>query len=309
MDLVIKEVEYAFKLHGKNQTIMPPKVYLYLNKYKGDFRAMPAYVNKSSGLKWVNVHPDNPIRQNLPTVMAIIIYSDPDTGFPLAIMDGTVITKYRTGAAGAVASKYLARKESKFLGLVGCGAQAQSQMEAISRFYKFDQICVYSIDEDLIDKFVEKNINYRARKASLEEAVACDIVSTTTPVREPIISRDLVKEGTHINAIGADAAGKEELDPTILNEAKVVVDEINQASHSGEINVPISKGLFQPKDIFATLGEVVAGLKTVRTGNEITVFDSTGLAIQDVATAKLIYEKAKSLGIGIEIDMLGMERM
>lgn len=307
MDMVIQAVENAFRQHGRGKTIMPPKIYLYLDKHKGDFRAMPAYVNKSAGVKWVNVHPNNPTEKNLPTVMATIIYSDPDTGFPLAIMDGTVITNYRTGAAGAVASKYLARKDSKSLGLIGCGAQAQTQVEAISRIFALDEVCVYSKRESSVDKFINKNSHYKARKASLKEAASCDIVCTTTPVRKPIVSRSLIKEGTHINAIGADAAGKEELDPLILKEAKVVVDDIHQAVHSGEINVPITKGLFKPEDVCATLGEVVVGLKKVRTGNEITIFDSTGLAIQDVSTAKVIYEQAKQLGIGTELDMIGLK--
>jgi len=304
MDMVIKAVEDAFRLQGRGKTIMPPKIYLHLDEYNGDFRAMPAYVNESAGLKWVNVHPNNPAGQNLPTVMATIIYSDPGTGFPLAIMDGTLITNYRTGASGAVASKYLAGKDSRSLGLIGSGAQAQSQLDAVRRVFGLNEVCVYSKNLSSANAFVEKNTRHGARTTSLEEAAGCDIVCTTTPVREPIVYRTMIKEGTHINAIGADAPGKEELDPLILKEAKVVVDDIRQAVHSGEINVPVSKGFFAPEDISATLGEVVAGFKRIRTGNEITVFDSTGLAIQDIATAKIVYEQAKQRGIGCELEMI-----
>lgn len=307
MDMVISAVENAFRLHGGGETIMPPKIYLYLDEYQGDFRAMPAYVDESAGVKWVNVHPNNPVEKDLPSVMATIIYSDPDSGFPLAIMDGTVITNFRTGAAGAVASKYLARRDSKSLGLIGCGAQAQTQLEAISRAFDLEEVFVYSRNRSSVDRFVDRNSRYKARKASLERAASCDIVCTTTPVRKPLVTRRMIRDGTHINAIGADAAGKEELDPSILKEAKVVVDDIHQAVYSGEINVPISKGLFSPDDIFATLGEVVAGLKRVRIGNEITVFDSTGLAIQDIAMAKVVYDKAKQCGMGTELDMIGLK--
>jgi alanine dehydrogenase len=132
--------------------------------------------------------------------------------------------------------------------------------------------------------------------ASMQEAAAADIVCTTTPSREPIVKKEWIKPGTHINAIGADAAGKEELDPALLKAAKIVVDSWAQASHSGEINVPFSKGLIKQSDIYAELGEIVVGKKTGRTSNaEITIFDSTGLAIQDISVAKYVYDKRMQL--------------
>ena len=304
MDMVIEAVEEAFEEYGKGRTIMPAKIYLPLEQYQGDFRAMPAFVGGSAGLKWVNVHPRNRIKTGLPTVMAVIIYSDPETGFPLAIMDGTIITNYRTGAAGAVASKYLARKESRSLGLVGCGAQAQTQLEAISKFFDLGIVRIFSPSQDCMNAFVAKNKEFYPEKTSLEEAVNSDIVCTTTPVKNSIVNREWIKEGTHINAIGADAKGKEELDPAILLIAKVVVDDIAQASHSGEIHVPIAKGIYRKENVYAALGEIVAGTKPGREGDEITVFDSTGLAIQDVATAEVIVEEAKRLGVGSEIDLV-----
>ena len=128
----LKAVEEAFRAYGRGRVMMPAKIYLQLDKYRGDFRAMPAYVGgvEAAGLKWVNVHPGNR-RFGLPVVMAVMIYSDPRTGFPLSIMDGTVITSMRTGAAGGIAAKYLARKSSRAVALVGCGAQARTQLEAL----------------------------------------------------------------------------------------------------------------------------------------------------------------------------------
>jgi len=141
--------------------------------------------------------------------------------------------------------------------------------------------------------------------ASVQECVAgADIIVTTTPSRKPLVRSSWVKDGAHLNAIGADAPGKEELDPTILKRARVVVDDLEQASHSGEINVPIAKGLFKLKDIYATLGEIIAGKKKGRTSpREVTVFDSTGLAIQDTAIASFIYKAAlkKKLGRWINV--------
>jgi alanine dehydrogenase len=139
-------------------------------------------------------------------------------------------------------------------------------------------------------------------KKSIREVCDCDILVTTTPSREPIVMNQWIAEGTHINAIGADAPGKEELDPKILKRAKIVVDDLPQASHSGEINVPLAKGLISEKDIFGELGEVVTDRKKARTkDSDITVFDSTGLAIQDVATANLVYQKALKENIGIKL--------
>ena len=130
--------------------------------------------------------------------------------------------------------------------------------------------------------------------ASIQEATQSDIVITTTPSREPIIRRAYIRPGTHINAIGADAEGKQELEPDLLKSAKIIVDDITQASYSGEINVPLSKGFIDAADIYSTLGEIVANHKKGRENDEeITIFDSTGLAIQDVACANLVYQKAE----------------
>ncbi len=136
------------------------------------------------------------------------------------------------------------------------------------------------------------------------EVCDCDILVTTTPVKSPVVKAGWIREGTHINAIGADAAGKEELDPMILKNAKVIVDAIQQASHSGEVNVPISTGIFSVNEIYAELGQVVSGIKQGRENNsDITVFDSTGLAIQDVVTADLAYQRALESKVGLELEL------
>jgi alanine dehydrogenase len=139
-------------------------------------------------------------------------------------------------------------------------------------------------------------------KRTIKEVCDCDILVTTTPSREPIVMDEWIAEGTHINAIGADAPGKEELDYRILRRARVVVDDLSQASHSGEVNMPLSKGLLSANDIFCELGEIITGKKKARTkDSDITVFDSTGLAIQDVATANMVYQKALKENMGIRL--------
>lgn len=305
----ISAVEYAFRQMGRGKAQIPAKIYIYIDKYNGDFRAMPAYIDGLNlcSIKWVNVHPDNK-KLGLPTVMAIIILSDPKTGLPLCIMDGTYATQLRTGAAGAVAAKYLARKGLSRIGLVGCGAQARSQLLCLNEIFMIKEVKVWGHKESLTKKFA-KNMQTLPFKINIAKDIrSCvedaDIIVTTTPTRKPLVKSEWISKGMHINAIGADSKGKQELDPSILKKAKVVVDNWEQASHSGEINMPISKGIISKKDIYADIGEIVSGKKKGRTNNEeITVFDSTGLAIQDLAIANLIYKKAlkKKKGTWINI--------
>jgi ornithine cyclodeaminase/alanine dehydrogenase len=143
------------------------------------------------------------------------------------------------------------------------------------------------------------------RVVGLQEASGADIVCTSTPVRAPIVKREWLKPGAHINAMGADAPGKQELDPRILTDGRVFIDDTEQATHSGEVNVPLHDGLFKEEQIAGTLGEVVAGRKPGRTGDEITVFDSTGLALQDVALARALYDVALQRGVGQQLDIVG----
>jgi alanine dehydrogenase len=287
---VIKAVEQAFRDWTAGKAAMPAKSYVRVEK--GDFRAMPAALPGSAGLKWVNVHPENPA-QGLPTVMAVLILNDPATGYPLAVMDATDITAYRTGATAAIASKYMARRNAHTLGIIGAGRQAYTQAEAHAQLFDLKAVKIYDMVPANADKTAGVLSRYKASAASLEEAAGCDIVCTVTPTREPVIKKEYIYPGTHINAIGADAAGKEELEPALLKGAVVVVDDLKQASGSGEINVPLARGLFSVSEIYATLGEIISGKKPGRpNAKAVTIFDSTGVAIEDVAVARLIYDKA-----------------
>lgn len=309
MKEIMDAVENAFRAKGLGRVQMPMKTYVVFPN--GDFRTMSSYMPdlEMACVKIVNVHPNNPEKYGLPTVMATIILIEPETGRPLAIMDGTLITNMRTGAAGGVAAKYLARKDSRIIGMVGAGAQARTQLLALNEVFKIEEVrvCAKTISE--CEKFA-KEMEYLGLKilikSSIKEAVeGCDILVTTTPVTQPIVKNEWISEGMHINAIGADAPGKEELDPDILKRAKVVVDDYDQACHYGELNVPVSKGIFKREQIYAELGEIIAGKKAGRISEEeITVFDSTGLAIQDLATATLVYEKSKKTGLLNEVELL-----
>ena len=299
MGAALEAVEYAIKVNAEGRAIMPPKLYLNIPSGQGDFRAMPAYIGGTAGIKWVSVYPNN-YRRNLPTVLATIMLCDPNTGCPLVIMDGTYITAIRTGAVGGLAVKYLGRKDSSIIGMIGAGEQAKTQLLAISEVLpKIKEVKVFDLCKDTSLRYAEEmgtELNIYIRPVeTIEAATEADIVVTTTPSRKPIVKKHCVRPGTHINAIGADAKGKQELESGLLASAKVVVDDIEQASHSGEINVPLSEGLIKVEEIYGTLGEVAAGIKKGRENNEeITIFDSTGLAILDIICAKLVYEKAKA---------------
>lgn len=302
MDAAVPAVEAAFASHGRGEAVMPPKLYLPLEAYGGDLRAMPAYVGGAAGVKWVNSHPANPGRFQLPSVMGIYILSDPATALPLAVMDATRLTAVRTGAAAAIASKHLARQGARTIGLIGCGAQAPFLLAAHRAVYG-DRLEVLAADVS-----PEAGARFAAevggRAVSIEEAAACDIVCTATPSRVPIVRRAWVKPGAHLNAMGADAPGKQELDPAILRDARVVIDDWAQASESGEINVLHHEGTLTREQIHATLGEIVAGLRPGREDAAITVFDSTGLALQDVALARVVYAAARAAGAGTPFDFL-----
>jgi len=291
-------IERAFYEYGKNRVQMPPKIYLHLGRFSGDFRAMPVYADKFNkcALKWVNVHPKN-YKSGLPAVMAIIILNDPRNGFPLCVMDGTYATALRTAAAGAVAAKYLARPESALVSLIGSGRQARMQLSGLYEIFPIKKVKIWSPDRVSVNNFIKEMKSLKVGLLPSKTAKSCvensDIVVTTTPSSKPLIKRQWLKKGVHINAMGADAKGKQELDPWILKSAKVVVDNWQQAVHSGEINMAFAKGIIHKRDIYADIGEIVFKSKGARADkNEITVFDSTGLAIQDLAIADLIYKSA-----------------
>jgi alanine dehydrogenase len=314
MNEVIEAVETALREKGLGYAQMPPKIYLSYSKYNGDLRAMPSYLERLdvSAVKVVNAHPDNQAKFGLPTVMAIIILIDPRNGAPLAIVDGTRITAMRTGAVGGLASKYLARQNSKAVGLVGAGTQARTQLVGLLALYgKLELVKVWSRTRESREMFVSEMkaaLGDSAEMVSVENAEDAvrdvDILVTTTPSRMPIVCDRWVSQGLHITCIGADAAGKEELDPAILKRAKIVVDDWEQASHSGEINVPLAKGIISRNDVWGDICEIAAGLKPGRTSeSEITVFTSTGLAIQDAVTTKLVYDKAIAKNVGHSIEL------
>jgi alanine dehydrogenase len=310
MNDIVPAVEHVFVEYAEGRVEMPSKIYLDIKDY-GDFRAMPSYVPSidTAGIKWVNVHPDNPSK-GLPTVMATILLNDPKTGRLICVMNGSTLTDERTGAAGGVAAKYLARRDSSVIGLIGSGHQAYTQMLAYNVVFgrQIKLVKVYSRHPEHADELagrIRAEMGYDAQAVmTAQEAADADIIATTTPAHRPVLIADWVKPGTHINAIGADAPGKQELESMLTIKAKVFVDSVEQSSHSGEINVPWSQGLMNKEKLAGTIGDVIAGRIPGRTGDkEITVFDSTGLSIQDMAVAHLVYERSLKEHIGLDVNI------
>lgn len=311
MHEAVRAVEQSFLALAEGRAQMPPKVYLDFAEFGGDLRVMPAALGRDfAGVKLVNSHPMNP-QKGLPTVMATYILFSQETGSPLCLLGAGALTGMRTGAGAAVATKYLARKDAKTLGLIGSGVQARYQVEAIFEVMEFSHAFVWAPENDRIrrDAFLQRmKATYSALEWSpaddIEEAASADIVCTTTPSRSPVVPASSIRAGTHINAIGADAHGKQELDPEILRKSVLVVDDVHQALSGGEVNVPIRSGELSRDDLAGSLAELVSGRLEGRTSDDqITVFDSTGLAIQDIALASLAYHKAQAGNIGFEIDI------
>lgn len=306
-------VEQAYRMHGEGRFYMDPKGHIVLDRFAGEWEAMPSYIEEphAAACKWVSIREQNRERYNLPTVFSILIYTEPETGFPLAIVDGSYHTVMRTGSAGAVSAKWMARPDSKTLAIVGAGHMAEGALATCNEVFDWSEVRVWSRSQATLDRFVHEQqpkydgFTIRASTNPEEVVRGADVIVTLTPARAPIIMADWVSPGTHIAAVGADKAGDQELEGTLLTRARIFVDDIRQCRTDGEINVPLSEGLIAEADIAGEIGEVVTGRKVGRTSDdEITIFDSTGIALQDSATVPLEYQRAMEKGVGIEKKMI-----
>lgn len=306
-------VEQAYRMHGEGRFFMEPKGHIVLDKYPGEWEAMPSYIEEpeAAACKWVSIREENREKFGLPTVFSILIYTHPETGFPLAIVDGSYHTVMRTGSSAAVSAKWLARADSKILTIVGAGHMAEGALATCNEIFDWQEVRIWSRSQATLDHFVaEQQPKYEKftiqPSTNLEEVVpGADVVVTITPARGPIVRDEWIAPGTHIAAVGADKDGDQELESQILKRARIFVDDIRQCRTDGEINVPLSQGVITEDDIAGEIGQVVAGKMAGRTSeDEITVFDSTGIALQDSATVPLEYERAVAAGVGIEKKMI-----
>lgn len=270
-------VRDAFVRHHVGEWQMPAKVYL-TNEPHGDFRAMPASGDGISILKWVTSFPPNRAK-GLPVVVGVILVSDAVTGEWLALVDGTAVTALRTGAAAAVATSALARDDARSIGLIGCGLHGLWAGRCLVAAGYEEGVCV-DVDAEAAERAAAE-LGWSAGNAA--EALECDIVTLVTPGHDAVITERSLLKGTHINALGADGPGKAEMEPAAVAACTLFCDEWAQASHGGELTGAVEQGLIARDDV-TDLGAVLTGDAAGRTSPaQTTLFDSTGLAIQDLA--------------------------
>lgn len=305
----IEAVEKAFAELASGTAVLPLRI--AITPPDGISLYMPAYLKEAGALacKVVTVYKNNPAKHNMPTTIGKVLVQDPKTGDVICIMDGGYLTAIRTGAVSGVATKYLARKDKgQKVGIFGAGVQGKAQLWAMAVTRDITKAYVYDSIEAAIPKFIEEmstKLGLEVVKAASPEQILeeADIICTTTTSPTPLFDGSKVREGTHINGIGSHTPNARELDTAIIKRAKVVADSYEAClKEAGDIIIPINEGAIDKSHMYAELGEVVTGKKSARVSDkEITLFKSNGLAIQDVATAKLVYDKAVQAKIGAEV--------
>jgi alanine dehydrogenase len=309
LDECIGAVEHAFRLYGEGKAV-PPGV-LSMHTCDGGFHVKAGLLELDRSYFAAKVNgnfPKNGTRFGLPTIQGVIVLCDSGNGTPLAVMDSREITSLRTGAATAVAAKYLARRDSRIITICGCGNQGRVQLKALSRVCQLRTVLAYDNSEEQALHFaleMASDLRVSVRVvADLAPAVRqSDICVTCTPSRQPFLGRDDVRQGTFVAAVGADNPEKQELHPNLMAKNKIVCDILEQCAVMGDLHHALDAGVLTRTDVHAELGEVVAGKKPGRESEqEIIVFDSTGMALQDVAAAAFLYEKAQRDGAGVRLN-------
>lgn len=306
----IAAVERVFQLYGEGKT-QPPGI-LGVHAHEGGFhiKAGLLELDRSFFAAKINANfPENAKRFGLPLIQGAVFLADAQNGYPLAIMDSMEITIQRTGAATAVAAKYLARPDSKSILICGCGNQGRVSIQALSKIFSLEHVFAYDIDSTQSERFAnelsdELKIAVETTSDLAEAMKRCDICVTCTPSTRFFLKQEYVQPGTFVAAVGADSETKQELEPALLAQNKTVVDIVDQCASMGELHHAIASDLMTEQFVHAELGEVIAGIKPGRTSSEeIIIFDSTGMALQDVITAATVYKKAVDKGIGSIVDL------
>ncbi|ABC90810.1 ornithine cyclodeaminase protein [Rhizobium etli CFN 42] len=304
---VIAAVEEAYKAFNSDQVVQPDYIGIHLPPPRGEVDFKLGY-NKANEVISMKASSggfiDNPTAHGVPSGMGTILLFDARSCALNCVMDGSLITGLRTGAAGAVSVKALARKDARKVASIGTGNQARMQIRAINEIMTIEEIRAWDSHPDTLAKYkadIESEfgisvVTAHSKRAAVEQA---DILVTTTRGKGSVVEADWVKAGTHIVAIGTDQRGKQELDPEIFRNAKVVVDSMAQCAEKGETWHPLNRNIIARDDIHGEIGEILLGRKPGRENDdEVTIFDSTGMAIQDNLTADRIYRNAIDRGAG-----------
>jgi alanine dehydrogenase len=280
----IERVRDGFVEYAGNEWQMPPKTYLDASP-NGDFRAMPAKGAGLAILKWVTSFPGNPAA-GLPVVMGMICVSSTTTGEPLALVDVRSITALRTGAVAAVAAQELAREDARTVGIVGCGLHGSWAARCLAAAEYGPGVC-FDPDPEAAGQLAGE-LGWEA--GSREDALGCDVVTCVTPGNEAVVRAGDLRPGLHLSMLGADGPGKAEAEPEAVAQTELFCDEWEQASHGGELTAAVEAGLVTREQV-TELGDVLTGSHPGRSAPDgVTLFDSTGLAIQDLALCLALLE-------------------
>ena len=317
MSDIIEADKQALSIYSSKQSNIPLRSNLNIPEYKGQCLFMNGYAApaKALGVKIVSVYPEN-INKNLTSVPATMVLVDAETGMVNSLLDGTYLTRLRTGAISGLATDILSRKDSKIFALFGTGGQAVTQLEAVLTVRKIEEVRVFDVFSEravefakkMSDKFSKKfnNVKIYAVKTSDEAVENADIITTVTTSKKPVFNADKVKANVHINGVGSYTPEMIEIPGEILVKAnKIYVDTIDGAvNESGDLITPISKGLIKKEKINGELGEVINGkIKGRENDNEMTFFKTTGSAVLDLVAAQKIYEIAKVKKVGQMVDL------
>ena len=310
----VELMKTAFAELSAGRTVSPLRTVISLTDREGDALFMPAYVPAMNalGLKSVNVFRRNP-RRGLPVIHAVVSLVDPETGQPLAIMDGTYLTALRTGAVSGAAADLLARPESRVLAAIGAGAQGVTQIAAVCAVRPIERVIAVDVNESALERLPETmrrdwpDIAERVETTTDASAAvrAADIVCTATTSHTPVFDDADIRPGTHISAVGAYTPEMQELPAATVARATVVVAAIDAAlAEAGDLIIPLAEGLVTREHFARELGMVAVGMAPGRTSaDEVTLFKSVGNAVQDVVVAKRAVDRARERGIGTEIDL------
>jgi len=308
LDACIAAVEAAFAAYGEGRMGLPAVAGVHADGGGFHVKAASLALGRPYFAAKVNANfPGNGARHGLPTIQGAVILFDGATGRVLAVLDSIEITILRTGAATAVAAKHLARRVESVVTVCGCGVQGRVQLRALARVRPVRRVMAWDQDPARADAYAREMAAELGVPASAIDAPGIgaeesDVVLTCTPAAQWFLGRRDVRPGTFVAAVGADNEHKQEIEPALLAHSTLVVDVLNQAATIGELHHALDAGAMTREQVHAELGEIVAGKKPGRsTGDEIIVFDSTGTALQDVAAAAVVYERALATGLGLQV--------
>ena len=305
-EVLIPEIEKAFVAYSEGKTVTPPRTVMYVeNHWWGIMQSyVPGY---GVGVKIVNIYPEN-IQRGLPTIQAIVALLDAETGSPLAVMDGTVLTGLRTAAACAISVKYMAPEEKGPIAIIGTGFQARYFIRFVKSVYPVEEVKIFDIRRDVMESYAKyvESLGLKVVKCeSVSQAVkGSRVVFEATTAEQPVILGKDLEPPVHVVSIGVRGKDYRTIDEETFRLAeRVVVDSKTAVMEEvADLRIPVEKGLIKLEDV-AELGEVIAKKKPGRVGRGITLFKSVGLAIQDAVAASVAYRLAKEKGIGVEIEI------